>query len=93
MRLSRIIRYYLITFLVLYIIIGLASPLGFIAVNTLIASGTLAVVICMWSLIFFWFWDSDKWFLQVPALLLTGIFGGAFLLGARWVWRRVVEYY
>lgn len=92
MNLSRILRYYLLSFAVLYLSIGLLTPDGLVSVGTFMASWSLALVITIWSLLFYWFWDSEDYMLMIVSLFFTGFPGAVFLLGAWWVNRNVRRY-
>ena len=92
MKISRLLRYYLLSFSILYLSIGLLTPWGLVSVDTFMASWTLAAIVTLFSLLFYWFWDSGDAMLMIVSLFFTGFFGAGILLGARWVNRTIMPH-
>lgn len=40
---------------------------------------------------FFLLIDSEKWYYQLVAVIITGLFGAGILLGLRWLYRKIIE--
>lgn len=49
----------------------------------------VSLIIVGWNYAFFLLINSEKWYHQLFAVIMTGLFGACILLGLRWIYRKI----
>ena len=96
--LKKILKFFLFVFVIhyliwLYLLYYAVSSGGHVQIGDVFGgilwAAMLSLLVIGWCYTFFLLIDSEKWYYQLFAVIMTGLFGAAILLGLRYIYRKL----